>query len=195
MSERQPDVCTPIGRALYPNLLEARENKLNGKVEYDTIILFNKGQDLSVLEKAIDAARKAKWPKAEPPGYKNPIKDQKDLARMTDDGDVVQPPGTEPGAKFIRAASKFGPDVIDGSKSPVTDEKDIYSGCYIRAMVNPFPYAHESGTKGVKLCLGNVQVIAKGERIGGGRPDASTQFDTVTDEQAAEISAGEHFAS
>ena len=51
----------------------------------------------------------------------------------------------------------------------------MYSGCYGRASINFYPYS-VNGNKGVGVGLNNVQKLTDGERLGGSRATAESDF-------------------
>lgn len=56
---------------------------------------------------------------------------------------------------------------------------DMYSGCFAR--VSGIMFGSEySGRKFISVRLNNVQKARDGEKLGGGRPDAKSQFDPLT---------------
>ena len=82
------------------------------------------------------------------------------------DGDEKRP--DDPAFKdcfYIRTKSKNKPGVVDKDLNPILDQAEVYSGCYIRASINFFPYAN--GQSGIGCGLGNVQKIRDGEPLGG----------------------------
>lgn len=55
---------------------------------------------------------------------------------------------------------------------------DIYSGCFARVSGIMFGTEY-SGKKFISVRLNNIQKARDGERLGGGRPDAKSQFDPL----------------
>lgn len=111
-------------------------------------------------------------------GWKSPLRD----------GDVERPedPAYE-GAYFINASSKrqpgiVKPGIIDGRNAAVaiTDEDEVYSGCYGYASVNFYAYA-KSGNKGVAAGLNNVLKTKEGEFLGG-RTNPDADFGDIIDD-------------
>ena len=107
-----------------------------------------------------------------PGTWKNPLRD----------GDAERPDDeTYAGCYFINATSKSKPGIVkivkmNGEKKlmEVTDEEEVYSGCYGVASVNFFAF-NNAGNKGVAAGLNNVLKTKDGEYLGG-RTSAQSEF-------------------
>lgn len=170
------NIMTPNFRASYPHLFKAKKNDLSGKDEYSVVALFKKGENLSALKKAAEdllieklGPDKAKWPK----NLKSPFRDQADREK-----DGTLPAGYDAGAIFLNLKSTNRPGVVNQDVQPVIDESEIYAGCVCRATVRPY-YYDQKGNKGVAFGLQNLQKVADGEPIGGGRADPTAEFAPV----------------
>ena len=163
-------VKTPKFRINWPSLLKPRLNKLSGKENFEVTALFAKGENLTTLNAAIEAAcakkwgpEKAKWPK----NLRLPIKPQGDEKREVD-GKMVLRAGYEPGAFFAKftAQADRPPVVVDRYVKPLTDETQIFSGGYAYAEVNAGAY-DQAGNRGVSLYLSKIQITGQGDPIDG----------------------------
>ena len=171
-------VMTPKFRVSFPYVFRpAKPMKQGDQEKYSITMLFQKGEDLSVLKKAATevltekfGADQSKWPK----GMRNPFKDQGEKEYE----------GYEPGAIFIRASSFQRPGLVDQKKNDIIEDRDFYPGCYARATVRPFWY-DKLGNKGISFGLQNVQKITDGDPLGG-RTKATDDFEAVVDETASE---------
>ena len=67
--------------------------------------------------------------------------------------------------------------MVDRKRLPITDPTVIYSGCYIRANINIYPF-NTNSNRGVSAGLGNVQFWEDGEPRNG-RVRAEAEFDTL----------------
>lgn len=159
---------TPIFRVSYPNVFEPKAD-MQGNPKYSLVALFDKGQDLSVLQELIDGAlekefgpEKSKWPKK----YKSPIKDQGDRIEAAEDNGKPAPSGYVKGAKYLDLKSKDRPGVVGPDTAPIAEPQDFYPGCYARAYVSAYWY-NVNGNKGVTFGLQHVQKVKDGERLGG----------------------------
>lgn len=107
-----------------------------------------------------------------PGTWKNPLRDG-DAERPDDD--------TYEGCWFINATSRTKPGIVkimkvNGEKKlvEVTDEDEVYSGCYGVVSVNFFPF-NNAGNKGVAAGLNNVLKTKDGDYLGG-RTSAQSEF-------------------
>ena len=104
--------------------------------------------------------------------WKNPLRD----------GDAERPDDeTYAGCWFINATSKTKPGIVKRVKIDnenklveVTNEEDVYSGCFGFASVNFFAY-NNAGNKGIGAGLNNVLKTRDGDYLGG-RASAESDF-------------------
>ena len=113
-----------------------------------------------------------------PGTWKNPLRDG-DAERPDDD--------TYSGCWFINATSKTKPGIVKIVKSngekmlvEITDEDEIYSGCYGVVSVNFFAF-NNAGNKGVAAGLNNVLKTKDGDYLGG-RTSAQSDFGSDIDQ-------------
>ena len=85
------------------------------------------------------------------------------------------------GHYFMSVSSKTKPGIIDAFKNTIDSADDVYSGCYARVSINCFAYK-TAGNKGISAGLNNVQVVAKGDYLGG-RSSADADFDEWEDDE------------
>lgn len=168
-------ITTPEGVLLYPALLKPRNNEFKNREEYSCVLVFPAGTDINPLREAV--AKAAKEGIANPSGARNPLQDGN--SKIATWGAIMKD------ATFIRISSIHEPLVVDAKRQVITREEDVYSGCYARALVNPYAYDNKMG-KGVGLGLVGVQVTRDGERIGGGRPSPDV-FDEVPGGKTASV--------
>lgn len=184
---------TPRFRASWPHLLKKRKNDLSGKEEYSVTAIFPLNADLAPLKAAANTAMekkfgtdRSKWPKSP----RSPFRKCKEKWKEKD-GKMVIPPGFEDGeAVWINFHTEETPDVRDQRAMVVTEERQIYSGCWCIAHINASAYTHGQG--GVSLYLNGIQKVADGDPLGG-RPDISSAFKPVEGASAPE-SAEDVFA-
>ena len=177
---------TVRGRLSYVHVFKPHAATPGAEEKFSTTILVPK-TDVETKQK-IDAAIKAatelgvseKWNGVKPPTVPNPIWD----------GDGVKQNGEQFGPEckghwVFTASAKvdYPPQVVDRRVQPITDQSEIYSGCYANVAVNFFPYLFQ-GKKGIGAGLGNVQKIKDGESLAGGRT-AEQDFDVIDDEDDA----------
>jgi hypothetical protein len=169
------NVTTPVFRVSYPNLFQAKENKLSGKLEYSVQALFPKGADLSKMKAAAMAAGVKKWgedTKKWPKQKNSPFRDQAERAK---DGKL--PPECEAGGIFMNFKSKDQPQVVDQQLNSVLDKTKVYAGCYAKANVTAFAYS-QLGNSGISFSLNSVQFVKDGEPLGS-RPRIEDAFQPI----------------
>lgn len=177
-------IITPEGRLSYPAILAPKFNKLSGRDEYSCVLLFRKGQDLSVLKNLIreTGAEKwgpdqARWPRSEGLGPRIPLRDQGEKA----DEEGRLPRGLETGAFFATLRSVQPPGVVGPDNSWITEERDLYPGCWVKCSVTCYTYGGPGTTfrAGIGLGLQNVQKQRDGEPLGAPRMDPEEEFKPV----------------
>lgn len=186
------NVMTPVFRVSYPNLLKPKLNDLSKKMQYSVVALFKKGEDLSKLRAAAQAAIVAKWGADKnkwPDKLRSPFRDQAERAKKDPEtGKRSLPQGYEEGAIFLTLNSDQRPGLVNQKLEDIIDESDFYAGCYARATVRAFAY-DQKGNRGVSFGLQNVQKFADGESLSG-RTKAQDDFAPVeTTSGGAEASA------
>lgn len=182
MSENVTTKCT-IGevRLSYLHVFTPEAIADGADKKYSVSIIIPKSDKdlIARIKEAIRAAEQTgvstKWGGKKPSGLKYPVRD----------GDEERP-GDEAYADsyFINASSKTKPGVVkvmtvNGEKKlvEITNEDDIYSGCYGYVSVNFYPYA-QAGNKGIACGLNNVLKTRDGEYLGG-RSSAANDFGEI----------------
>jgi hypothetical protein len=170
-------VITPEALLSYPALFEPKPSP-SGELRYGCSLVFQEGDDVSALENAALAAAEERW------GAKaKDMLQKKQLKWPFRDGAERDAPGYGPGTRFMNVSSKQPPGVVDryagadGKPRPITDPRELYPGCKVRASLRPFTY-DTNGSKGVSFALNNLQKLGDGDRIDG-RLAAEDEFDAV----------------
>lgn len=78
------------------------------------------------------------------------------------------------------------PGVVDRHKDPITDERDIYSGCYARVSISAYPFNYENTKRGITFGLENVQKLREGEPLGGAAAAPEDDFDDLDEDEYPE---------
>jgi hypothetical protein len=174
-------VVTGKARFSYVSIFQPRKSEDNADPRYELTLLIPKTdkKTYSAIMKAIDAAAakgKSKFGDKWPSKPKNTLKD----------GDGYKESGDEYGPEckghwVLRVSSKTRPQVVDRDRNDIIDPTEVYSGCYGRASINFYPFVVPSN-KGVTAGLQNVQKLADGEALGGGRTSAANDFSADWDE-------------
>lgn len=173
-------VITGKVRLSYANLLEPKGFE-GQEPKYSVVLLIPKDDvegNLKAINKAIDAAFEA-----EKDGRLKGVK--RDKVKVTlRDGDEEYDADENPeyaGMMFINVSSKNKPGIIDKYKNKTDDPEEVYSGVYARASINFYAFNH-MGNKGITAGLNNIQIIEKGEFLGG-RASAESDFDEWEDDE------------
>ena len=164
-------------RLSYCHLFQPEAVADGGDKKYSVSIIIPKSNTRLVAEikAAIEAAAQAgmsKFGGRRPANLKTPLRDG-DLDRADDDAYAD--------SWFINASSRTKPGVVKvmdlgGEKKlvEVTNEEDIYSGCYGYVTVNFFAF-NNAGNRGIAAGLNNVLKTRDGAFLGG-RTSAQSDF-------------------
>ena len=180
------DILTPKFRVSFPKLFKV--DTYGDSPSFSVVMLFDEAAQKTTEFLEMKAAAKAliteRWPDPakRPAGIRNPFRDGSERANIA---------GYRAGIIFVTAKMKeeFGrPQVVDRDGQDVLNQRDIYPGCYARAVVSPFVYENKS--KGVSFGLSLVQKIADGEPLGAGGDKRSMLTDLPDDESAGAATGG-----
>lgn len=133
------------------------------KDDKDTIAKINAA--VEHLEKEYKAKNKGKLPAK----WKRPLRD----------GDEEKPDDSNyENSFFLNCKSKNKPAIVgrerdeNGKLKPITDESEVYSGCYARLGINFYQF-DTKGNLGIGVGLNSVQKLADGPKLAGGsNPEA-----------------------
>ena len=146
------------------------------KYSVSAIIPKSDAKTVSRIKAAIEVAKQesiAKWGGKIPPNLKLPLRD----------GDVDRPDDSAyENSYFINATSQEQPGIVDRKKVKISDPLAIYSGCYIRASINIYPF-NANGNRGIAAGLSNIQFWEDGEPLNG-RVRAEDEFDALDDDDS-----------
>ena len=162
-------------RASFVHVFEPQSiNGSEPKYSCSLIIPKTDTATLSQINAAIEEAKQngiPKWGGKVPPNLKMPLRD----------GDIDRPddPAYE-NSYFINATSQEAPGIVDRKRVKITDPLAIYSGCYIRALVNFYPF-NANGNRGIACGLQCIQFWHDGEPLNG-RIRAEDAFDDLDDD-------------
>ena len=153
-------VITGKCRASFVHIFEPQSiNGSDPKYSMSLIIPKSDSKTIGAIKAAIDEAIQngisGKWGGKRPPNLKLPLRDG-DVDREEDEA--------YQDAYFVNATSLEKPGVVDRKRIPITDPLDVYSGCYVRASINFYPF-NVNGNKGVAAGLSNVQFWSDGEPL------------------------------
>lgn len=171
-------VVTNEVRISYANIWKPKS--INGSAErYSVSIIISKEdkETLDLINKAIDQAINDGIAKF---GGKKPNKAAIKLPLR--DGDLEKNDEAYADAYFINCNSKTAPQIVGPDRLPITDETEVYSGCYARVSINFYAF-NTNGNKGIACGLGNIQKTRDGESLGGGRISAADDFGAPDDDE------------
>lgn len=159
-------ITTGRVRFSYLNVFQPRAD-ISGKEKYSVMLIIPKSdtKTLGKIKAAVQAAKEAYVTKT---GKKIPAQ----VKTTLHDGDRLSSSGNEygkecKGAYVINVNSTRKPVLIYSDKTPITDEGELYSGCYGRAILN-FYYYNTSGNSGVSAGLMGLMKLSDGEPLGAG---------------------------
>ena len=172
MSEQQStSLVTGKVRFSYANIHKSRTNDRGEEIYSVTIILPKSDKaTYEAITAACKVAARKKFP-GKPEAFYGALKS------IVHDGDGLRPSG-EPfgaeckGAWVFTASSKEKPGVVDEFLQPLLEP--VKSGDYGRVDLNFYGF-DTAGNRGVTAGLNNVQLLERGESLGG-RKDAVTAF-------------------
>ena len=172
-------ITTGKVRFSYVFLFEPRapKDKPDGEKKYSVTLLIPKS-DKATVKALRDAEKQCAEENAGVWGGRVPT----NLKSIIHDGDVEADLETNPeyAGHFymtVSAGERYKPNLVDARMQEIIDPQDLYSGCYGRVSLMPFAYNFQ-GNKGVSFGLRNVQVLQKGEPLGG-ISRAEDDFDAV----------------
>ena len=167
-------VITGKVRASFVHVFEPQS--INGsEPKYSCSLIIPKSDTMTIgkIREAIEKAKQEgvpKWGGKIPPNLKLPLRD----------GDIDRPDDEAyANSYFINASSREQPGVVDRKRMPITDPLALYSGCYVRASINLYPF-NANGNRGIAAGLGNLQFWCDGEPLNG-RVKAEDEFDALDD--------------
>lgn len=159
-------------RLSYAKVWEPDSVEEGGEKKYSASLIISKDDTATIdaINAAVEAAKqigKAKWGGKIPAKLKLPLRD----------GDEEKPDDEAyANSYFLNATSKNKPGIIDLMKQEITDPEKVYSGCFIRASINFYPF-DTKGNRGIACGLNNIQKLRDGDVLGNGRVKAEDDFD------------------
>lgn len=178
---------TPVFRVSFPSIFQASAAPQSDKKFFSLVAIFDKDKlandpDSKALfakmKQAMSDCAREKWGDKIPSPLKSPFRD----------GGEKETIGYGPDTIFItlKTEEKNGrPGLVDQNMQKILSEADFYAGCYAHATINPYAWTY-MGKSGISFGLQNIQKVADGEPLGGGRSKAEDDFDTVTGEDGAD---------
>jgi hypothetical protein len=169
-------VITGKIRMCYVNLFTPRAITEGEEPKYSLCVLIPKSdkETISKINSAVEEAKRAGavlWGGKIPLSLKAPLRD----------ADEEKPDAEEfAGHYFLNAISKLKPGVVNKNCQEITEEAQVYSGCYGRVSLNFYAF-NQSENQGIGCGLQNVQKLMDGEVISG-RTRAEDDFAQALDD-------------
>ncbi len=179
-------ILTTEFRLCFPALFSPKTFKVSDKPKFMMQMLFKpndpflaklKAEALIVLKEKFKDIKSfqnlTSWPTQLPVGFWNPF-------RVADETPSMEKYTSHAGHIVISAKSALQPIVIDQNKQEILDEKQIYSGCYCRALVTVSAYKSKEGGAGITIYFSSVQKLRDGEPLSGlDKEKEMSAFDVV----------------
>ncbi|MCD7708669.1 MAG: DUF2815 family protein [Clostridiales bacterium] len=166
-------------RFSYVHLFEPQS--INGgtpKYSVSLIIPKSDKKTVAAIKAAMEAAREEGSAKLKGNGKTLPPLEA--LKTPLRDGDLERPDDEAyANSYFINANSTVAPGIVDANCNPIIERSEVYSGVYGRASINIYAF-NTNGNKGLAAGLNNVQILRKGEPLGG-RASAESDFAGLDD--------------
>lgn len=166
-------VITGLVRFSYVNIFRSRAFRDGQKEKYSICLLIPKS-DKATVKKIQDAISEAtadgilsKWGGKQPKNLHTPLRDG-------DEERADESPEYE-GMYFLNASSNSKPGIVDRDLNEILDPEEVYSGCWGRASIDFYAY-DTNGNRGIAVGLNNIQKQKDGERLGGARASAESDF-------------------
>lgn len=184
---RSADFKTPLCRLSFAQGLYRPKGVNGGPEKFGCTLIFPKA-DRKILEPYVAQVIKDEWKdagleRARKGLIKSPFLagDGKE-ARNKQTGELH--PGMGPDVFFIRCiANKDRPPWVRWRDPNLQmTEADVYSGCWVKAVIGCFTWRNDQSGDGVSFGVSGLQKIKDGERLGGsGQSDPSEYLETVED--------------
>lgn len=157
-------ITTGLVRLSYAHLLEPGTMP-GGADKYSGSFIIPKSdkRGVAILENAIDTIKNdkdaiAKWG-GKNTGIRIPLRD----------GDIDRPEDAAYADSYFfnaNASVDHKPKVFNRDRVEIADPEEIYSGCWVQAVVSLYPY-NSNGNKGIGVGLLAVRKIKDGDSLGG----------------------------
>lgn len=188
---KENEVLTGPVRLSYANIWEPRPPMNGGKPVYSASLIISKDDDKTL--RAIKAKIKAMMtnPRViEKVGGSANIHSKR-LRIPLRDGDVDRPEDEAYANSYfinVKSSETNSPKIFDRHGSEIIDKAEVYSGCYVRAIIQFYGY-NRSGNFGIGAGLVAIQKWKDGEALGGVSVSASDFDDGFSDGSSADESA------
>ncbi len=172
-------VITGKVRLSYAHLFEPFTNIEGAEARYSCVLLISKSDKATIAsirkaqQAALEAGKARLFEGKIPNNWKDTLRDGDTEADLDRNPEYA-------GTMFMAVNSRTRPGVVNEAVQPILDSTEVYSGCYVRASINCFPFS-VSGNKGVSFGLNHIQKLSDGDFLGG-RSKAEDDFDAASDD-------------
>ena len=160
-------------RCGYVRVHEAKENNLNGEMEYSMQIIIPKNSAThKQLNQVIGELMTTKWGNNPPPNLRLPLRDADAEAAAK----KKQPESHMANSFFMNVRSKERPQIVGPDGFPMGNPEECRSGDYYHISLGGFTYLKPN--PGISFGLNNCQWVRKGDTLTG-RKRAEDEFGAV----------------
>ena len=165
-------------RLSYANIWKPKAMAEGQEEKYSVSLLIPKSDTKTVnaikqaIKTAAEEAQHTKFGGKVPGNLKSPLRDGDD--ERSDDPNYA-------GHYFMNCSSKSKPIIVDRRREQIVNEDEVYSGCFAHVSVNFYAY-NTSGNKGVACGLGNIQKVADGDPLSGGKGNIESEFKVLDED-------------
>lgn len=182
---------SPPVRVSYPQVFTPKTFRAGQTARFSIVIMVAKSDSDQVnwmkqLYKDAQEALLEKWPnEVERPripltGHDSSLFKDGDSAINKQGIPLVEKNPEYAGHYILRASTTQKPFVVDRRRTPITDQNEVYGGCFCLVNVNIYTF-EQPENKGVTLGLNGLQKWEDGDAFGGGRPAIDEMFDVYDD--------------
>jgi len=174
---------TPVFRAAFPQVFEAKQINGQGKAKYSVAMLFDPKEIkkdpqqiklFNIMKDMVNVVAKEKWGKV-PVKLKTPFKKGDEQINATTE--KVYDGFT--GMEVLNASSETKPGLVDQNMNAIMEPGEFYGGVFAQATVNVYAWEHPTGGKGVSFGLQNIQKVRDGDSFGGGKSNPDDDFEAI----------------
>lgn len=170
---------TPIARAAFTQVFEAKSYQEGNPPKFSITLLFDKKAretaPYKALQKEVSRLYKEMWKGKKPKGFESPFKKGEALQ----DGEGKWYEGCDEETIAIKATTgeDYPPGIINRNGDVLTSEKDFYSGCFCIASITPTALELPTN-KCIAFYLQNIVKVKDGAHLGG-KVSAKKEFENI----------------
>lgn len=179
MTQRATDpaiIKLPAVRLSFPHLFKARAFSDGDDPEYSADLILDNKQHTDLIKHINTVIERATLDKFH---KKVHLKH----CCLHDGNDKMDKEGYGDGTHYVVAKSDVRPAVIDRDLTPLTgDDKKIYGGCYVNALIRIYPWGGGKWGNGVSADLKAVQFLKDGDSFGAGWINVEDEFEVLPED-------------